>query len=83
MAETTFADLQLSEGMLKTVADLGYEAPTPIQEQTISLLIEGRDVIASSMHPFATGSRYNLISAPHLKPYTSRLVSIIPHLLIS
>src|SRR5688500_5645681 len=48
MAETTFADLQLSDGMLKTVADLGYEAPTPIQEQTIRLLIEGRDVIAQA-----------------------------------
>ena len=45
---TTFADLQLSEGMLSTVADLGYEAPTPIQEQTIRLLIEGRDVIAQA-----------------------------------
>jgi ATP-dependent RNA helicase DeaD len=48
MQETTFADLQLSEGMLKTVADLGYEAPTPIQERTIRPLIEGRDVIAQA-----------------------------------
>ncbi len=48
MKETTFADLLLSEGMLKTVAELGYEAPTPIQEQTIRLLIEGRDVIAQA-----------------------------------
>ncbi|HVF98618.1 MAG TPA: DEAD/DEAH box helicase [Chloroflexia bacterium] len=48
MSETTFADLQLSEGMLATVAELGYEAPTPIQEQTIRLLIEGRDVIAQA-----------------------------------
>jgi ATP-dependent RNA helicase DeaD len=48
MAITTFADLQLSEGMLNTVADLGYEAPTDIQVQTIRLLIEGRDVIAQA-----------------------------------
>ena len=48
MSDTTFADLQLSEGMLSTIADLGYEAPTPIQEQTIRLLIEGRDVIAQA-----------------------------------
>ncbi|MDQ3705398.1 MAG: DEAD/DEAH box helicase [Chloroflexota bacterium] len=48
MSDTTFADLQLSEGMLATVADFGYEAPTPIQEQTIRLLIEGRDVIAQA-----------------------------------
>ncbi|MDQ5825736.1 MAG: DEAD/DEAH box helicase [Chloroflexota bacterium] len=48
MSDTTFADLQLSEGMLATVAEFGYEAPTPIQEQTIRLLIEGRDVIAQA-----------------------------------
>jgi ATP-dependent RNA helicase DeaD len=48
MPDTTFEDLQLSEGMLATVADLGYEAPTPIQEQTIRHLIEGRDVIAQA-----------------------------------
>jgi DNA-binding CsgD family transcriptional regulator len=46
--EATFADLRLSEGMLKTLADLGYEAPTPIQERTIRPLIEGRDVIAQA-----------------------------------
>lgn len=48
MAEKTFADLHLSQGLLDTVAGLGYEAPTPIQEQTISLLIEGRDVVAQA-----------------------------------
>jgi ATP-dependent RNA helicase DeaD len=48
MSETTFADLKLSEGTLATVAELGYEAPTPIQEQTIRLLIEGRDLIAQA-----------------------------------
>ena len=41
MPEITFEDLQLSEGMLATIADLGYEAPTPIQEQTIPLLHRG------------------------------------------
>ncbi|HEX6608301.1 MAG TPA: DEAD/DEAH box helicase [Chloroflexia bacterium] len=45
---TSFADLQLSPGLLETVAELGYEEPTPIQEQTIRLLIEGRDVIAQA-----------------------------------
>ncbi|MGI8586531.1 MAG: DEAD/DEAH box helicase [Chloroflexia bacterium] len=44
----TFAELPLSEGMLATVAELGYEEPTPIQEQTIRLLLEGRDVIAQA-----------------------------------
>ena len=45
---SNFRRFQLSPGVLETVAELGYEEPTPIQEQTIRLLIEGRDVIAQA-----------------------------------
>ncbi len=45
---TTFADLQLSPGVLEAIGDLGFEEPTPIQDQTIRPLIEGRDVIAQA-----------------------------------
>ena len=41
---SSFAELQLSPGLLETVAELGYEEPTPIQEQTIPPLIAGRDL---------------------------------------
>src|SRR4051794_36198754 len=44
----SFADLGLSAGLLETLAELGYEAPTPIQQQTIRMLIEGHDVIAQA-----------------------------------
>src|SRR3954470_4990660 len=45
---TTFADLGLSEPILAALRDVGYEAPSPIQEQTIPLLLEGRDVIGQA-----------------------------------
>ncbi|WP_406689035.1 DEAD/DEAH box helicase [Saccharopolyspora sp. ID03-671] len=41
----TFAELDLDERVQKTLAEIGYEAPSPIQEQTIPLLLEGRDVL--------------------------------------
>ncbi len=47
MAET-FAELGLSEPILKAIGDLGYEAPTPIQSETIGLLKAGRDVIGQA-----------------------------------
>ena len=40
-----FASLGLDGRVLAAVADLGYTAPSPIQEQTIPLLLEGRDVV--------------------------------------
>lgn len=38
----------LSEGMNKTIAEIGYETTTPIQEQTIPLILEGRDIIGQA-----------------------------------
>ena len=45
---TSFADLGLSDAALKAVRDLGYEQPTPIQEQAIPLVLGGSDIIAAA-----------------------------------
>jgi ATP-dependent RNA helicase DeaD len=47
-APTTFADLGLGEALLATLADVGYEAPSPIQAATIPPLLEGRDVLGQA-----------------------------------
>ena len=44
----TFADLGLSAQLLESIAAVGYEVPTPIQERTIPVLLEGKDVIAQA-----------------------------------
>ena len=46
--QTTFADLGLSPELLESIASVGYEVPSPIQEQTIPVLLSGRDVIAQA-----------------------------------
>jgi ATP-dependent RNA helicase DeaD len=45
---TTFADLGLSESTLHALRDVAYESPSPIQEQAIPPLLEGRDVIGQA-----------------------------------
>src|SRR5688572_17637636 len=45
---TTFADLGLSESTLEALSHLGYTSPTPIQEQAIPPLLEGRDVVGQA-----------------------------------
>src|SRR5881275_1890949 len=45
---TTFADLGLEPTLLEAVHDVGYEAPSPIQEQAIPPLLEGLDVIGQA-----------------------------------
>lgn len=45
---TSFADLGLSGPLLESIAEVGYTAPSPIQERTIPALLNGQDVIAQA-----------------------------------
>ncbi len=45
---TTFADLGLGPEILEALKDVGYESPSPIQEQAIPPLLEGRDMIGQA-----------------------------------
>ncbi len=45
---THFNQLALSKPLLTALDQLGYEAPTPIQAQTIPLLLEGSDVLGQA-----------------------------------
>ncbi len=42
---TTFADLGLSDSLLRAIADAGYETPTPIQEKAIPYVLMNRDIL--------------------------------------
>jgi ATP-dependent RNA helicase DeaD len=44
----TFKELGLSEPLVEALQHLGYEQPTPIQEQAIPELLAGRDVIGQA-----------------------------------
>ena len=43
-----FKDLQLNKPILKAVFEKKYNTPTPVQERTIPLVLEKKDVIASA-----------------------------------
>ncbi len=44
----SFAQLGLGQPLVQALADVGYESPTPIQAQTIPLLLAGGDVIGQA-----------------------------------
>ncbi|MCK4742638.1 MAG: DEAD/DEAH box helicase [Sulfuriflexus sp.] len=44
----TFDQLALNKSLLKALDEVGYESPSPIQAQTIPLLLEGRDIIGQA-----------------------------------
>ena len=45
MKSNTFEALGLSEPLLRALHDQNYQTPTPIQEQAIPSLLEGRDLL--------------------------------------
>src|ERR1700716_530403 len=45
---TDFKDLGLAPDLLEAIRDVGYENPSPIQEQAIPLLLQGLDVIGQA-----------------------------------
>ncbi len=47
-ARTGFAELGLSEPVLRAVAEMGYRHPTPIQEQAIPFVLMARDVMGTA-----------------------------------
>ena len=45
---TDFAELSLSPALLEVVAELGFLKMTPIQAQTVPVLLEGKDLVGQS-----------------------------------
>lgn len=71
----TFEDLDLIDALLDAVKDHGYEHPTPIQEQAIPPLLEGRDVLAIAQTGTGKTAAFSLPVIQHIatdKKYTGR-----------
>jgi len=45
---TAFSQLGLKQALLKVLDEIGYETPSPIQVQTIPLLLDGKDVVGQA-----------------------------------
>lgn len=70
----TFADLLLAAPLLRALSDDGYTNPTPIQAQSIPLLLQGRDVLGMAQTgtgktaAFALPLLHRLAAAPRPAP---------------
>src|SRR5262245_29050556 len=47
-ATLTFRDLALNDALVRALADVGYESPSPIQAATIPHMLEGADVVGQA-----------------------------------
>lgn len=67
----TFASLGLAPTLVQAASALGFDTPTPIQQQAIPVILQGRDVLATAQ----TGSGK---TAAFALPLLQRLLTVAP-----
>ena len=73
----SFADLGLSEHALHALRDVGYESPSPIQEQAIPPLLEGRDVIGQAQTGTGKTAAFGLPIVEYVDPEEREVQALV------
>ena len=74
---TSFVDLGLSEPLLQALGDVGYESPSPIQEQAIPPLLEGRDVIGQAQTGTGKTAAFGLPLLAYVDPTDDAVQALV------
>ncbi len=81
-----FAQLGLTDLLLKAIADQGYITPTPVQQKAIPLILNGKDVLAGAQTGTGKTASFTLPLLqrlaehhdPHQKPHRIRGLILVP-----
>ncbi len=74
---TTFSELGLSQPLLDALEHLGYKQPTPIQEETIPLLLQGRDVIGQAQTGTGKTAAFGLPMLEYVDPSDREVQALV------
>ena len=74
---SSFAELGLSESTLRALHDVGYEAPSPIQEQAIPSLLQGRDVIGQAQTGTGKTAAFGLPIMEYVDPGENTVQALV------
>jgi ATP-dependent RNA helicase DeaD len=74
---STFAQLGLAPDILEALHDVGYEVPSPIQEQAIPSLLEGRDVIGQAQTGSGKTAAFGLPMLQYVDPSQDELQGLV------
>ena len=73
-----FKDLGINKGLLKSIEELGFESPTPVQEQAIPILLKDKtDLIALAQTGTGKTAAFGLPSIQQIDPKIKNVQTII------
>src|SRR3954470_14896747 len=73
----TFTELGLSEPLTEALKHLGYEKPTPIQEQAIPALLAGSDVIGQAQTGTGKTAAFGLPLLQYVDPSMNEVQALV------
>jgi ATP-dependent RNA helicase DeaD len=73
----SFAELGLREDILEALHEVGYEAPSPIQEQAIPPLLEGQDVIGQAQTGSGKTAAFGLPMIQYVDPAEDEVQGLV------
>ena len=76
---SSFSNLSLAEPLARAVADLGYETMTPIQEQAIPVVLQGRDVMGAAQTGTGKTAAFSLPLLQRMLPHENTSTSPARH----
>ena len=74
---TEFSELNLHPQLLQAVTELGYETPTPIQEQMIPLMLAGHDVIGQAQTGTGKTAAFALPILTNITPGVGKVQALV------
>jgi ATP-dependent RNA helicase DeaD len=74
---TTFKDLGLNPAIQQALDELGYQDPTPIQEEAIPQLLDGHDVIGQAQTGTGKTAAFGLPLLQYLDPDNNEVQAVV------
>lgn len=75
--EITFAQFDLKKELMQAISELGYEIPSPIQQKTIPLLLDGKDIIGQAQTGTGKTAAFALPVLEKIDTTTSRVQALV------
>src|SRR5437879_9178598 len=72
-----FGGLGISEPVLQSLREMGFEEPTPVQARAIPLLLEGRDVVAQALTGTGKTAAFGIPLVEAIRPELNKVQAVV------